>query len=130
MKIKPVLIVLAILWILGMLGVATDPKLNADDVTLLNIFVFCLIFGIPLFLFANWDRISYLMRHKKRKELLRIQGYYKTIDSTACYYHKILDCPFVFMLHNGKPLLIPETAPLSDSDLPCRCTGYSHSLDQ
>lgn len=121
MKVRPVLINLAMLIMLAMLGVAINPKLNAYDVTLLNVFVFCLIFGIPLFFLENRHRISYLMQRKKRKELLRIQGYYKTIDYTVCYYHKILDCPFVFMLHNGKSPLIPETGPLSDSDLPCGC---------
>ena len=84
MKIKPVLINLAMLVMLAMLGVAINPKLNAYDVTLLNVFVFCLIFGIPLFLLENRRGISYLIQRKKRKELLRIQGYYKTIDCTAC----------------------------------------------
>ena len=62
MKIKPVLINLTMLVMLAMLGVVINPKLNAYDVTLLKFFVFCLIFGIPLFLFENRHRIGHVMQ--------------------------------------------------------------------
>ena len=84
MKIKPVVTDLAKLLMLAMLGVAINPEYNLGDASLLSVFVFCLIFGIPVFYFHNRYWISYWRRHKKRKELLRIQGYYQTIDSTAC----------------------------------------------
>ncbi len=131
MLIKPVLVTLAVILTFGLIGVAANPQYSMSDVTLLNVVVTCLVFGIPLFLLLNWYKVIHLIQRKKRKELLRIHGYYRTvettnikgitgfIDLTDIYYHKMLDCPYLFEPHGSasRSRLLQETGLLSSLPL-------------
>ena len=133
MSIKPILIGLAILLSLGIFGVVANPQYNMSDVTLLNLFVACLVLGIPLFLIVNWHRILHQLQYKKRMELLKTHGHYQTIvtkdfkmgrlitPETEIYYHKMLNCPFLFKPHGGKLISKPESL---EGAYPCECVEW------
>ena len=102
MSIKEVLIVLAILVLLGMVGIAIN------HVHWPSVFVFCLVVGISLYLFTNYWKITHLLQHEKRTELIEMYGFYITRNTSGvCVYHAHAKCPL--LSHEKCKLLTHQT---------------------
>lgn len=140
MSIKSMLIALAVLVLVGMFGVVINPDYNISDVTLLNVFVFCLIVGIPLFLLTNRYWIIHLIQRGKRQDLLNRYGFYETVETqtgkligddmlggvstlissyTTFHLHTKVDCPF---------LIKPDSEDVSEYSCQLLLKGHSYNM--